>query len=178
MKQFLCCDSYEAIPALRLAGECSCRGQVNAQVTARSHVTAPDRLPCWVGGDHHAFFLGLAGFVGQFNALRIAMRMRQTCCLTSHVDRVRHDVKVLMGQVPPNRTQQVTPLGQGRLSRFFLGVAGFVRQFNALRIARRMSQTCCLTLHVDQVQNAVKLMGQVPPNGTQQVTPLGWGGPW
>ena len=96
--------------------------------------------------------------------------------MTSHVDRVRNDIK-LMGQVPPNGTQQVTLLGQGGLSRFFFGVARFVRQFNALRIAMRMSQTCCLTSHVDRVRNDVKLlMGQVPPNGTQQVTPLGRGG--
>ena len=41
------------------------------------------------------------------------------CCLTSHVDRVRSDVELLMGQVPPNGTQQVTLLGQGGLSRIF-----------------------------------------------------------
>ena len=93
---------------------------MNAHVMARSHLTGPNRLPRWVGGDHREFFLGMAGFVRQFNTLRISIGMSQTSCLTLHVDRVRNDVKLLMDQVPPNGAQQVTPLGQWRLSRIFL----------------------------------------------------------
>ena len=96
---------------------------MNAHVMAGSHLTGPNRLPRWVRGNHRDFCFGLAGFVRKFNALRMAMRMSQTYFLTSHVDRVRNDVK-LMGQVPPNGTQQVTPLGRGGLSRICFGGVG------------------------------------------------------
>ena len=125
MKQFPSCDPYGAIPvfwpvsgnscmwALRLASERWCRGQMNAHVMARSHLTGPNRLPRWVGGGYREFFFWVVAFVRKFNALRIAMRMSQTCCLTLNVDRVRIDVK-LMGQVPPKRAQQVTRWVGGR----------------------------------------------------------------